>query len=255
MKKGILYLVSTGPGGTLYLTGDAVYALHKSTVIVGYPKYLKEIEHFTKGKETITSGMRKEVQRVGAAVEKAKEGNVVSLVSNGDINVYGMASLALEIIEKRSYQDDIEVESIPGVTSFLGAASKAGAPVSSDFAIVSLSNIFTSDDVIRKRLENAMKGDFVIGIYNPISRVRKEPYHIFLDYLGKYLKPETPIIIATNVGRETESITVVDVKKLIEIGEDETLINMSTILIVGNSLTKVNDRNQVITPRGYASIE
>ncbi len=255
MEKGILYLVSTGPGGIGYLTSEAIKALELSNVIVGYPKYLEEIEPFTKGKETITSGMRKEVKRVGAAVEKAKEGNIVSLVSNGDINVYGMASLALEIIEKRSYQDDIVVESIPGVTSFLGAASKAGAPVSSDFAIVSLSNIFTSDDIIKKRLESAMKGDFVIGIYNPISRVRKEPYHIFLDYLGKYLKPEIPIIIATNVGRETESITIIDVKKLIEIGEDETLINMSTIIIVGNSLTKINSRNQVVTPRGYSSIE
>ena len=244
-----LYILSTGAGGLSYLTDDAKKALDECEVVVSYTKYAKELKPLIEGKELYTSGMTKEIDRATQAIEFAKSGKTTAIISNGDVNVYGLATLVVELMDEKNLWDEIEVISVAGVTAFLAAASKVGAPVTGDFAIVSLSDRLTDIDLIDKRVRLALEGDFVLGIYNPKSRKRIKPYLNFLQRLKEV--DEKIVIIAQNVGREKESIKVTTSTKLIKDGLDNEDIGMNTLLIVCNSTSRVTKNGLVLTPRGY----
>jgi len=248
MKK--LYIVSTGAGGTSYLTRQALDAIAESEVVVGYTKYLKELKEELVGKELFNSGMTKEIARCTQAIDFALEGRTTTIVSNGDVNVYGMATLIVELIDDRNLWEELEVISVPGVTSVFAAASKVGAPLSQDFAVISLSDRLTDPDMINKRIFNAIDADFVTAIYNPKSKKRIQPYLDFLEILGKF--EERVVTVAQNVGRdEKELIAVTTSTDLIEQGLDHPDVGMSTLIIVGNSNSKLTKNGKVLTPRGY----
>ena len=176
MSKGEIYIISTGSGNIQQITGNAMEFLKKADLIVGYSKYIKDIASAIEGKEVYSTGMTHEVDRCKYAIKQALTSKKVALISNGDANIYGMAGLVLEIIEANNLWDKLEIVIEPGITSLLTAAAKAGAPIMQDFAVVSLSNLLTSLDLIEKRLKNALEADFVLGLYNPLSHSRKEPF-------------------------------------------------------------------------------
>jgi len=244
-----LYILSSGAGGTQYLTIEAIEALKECEVVVSYTKYAKELQEFIENKELYTSGMTHEIQRCQEAINYAKSGKTTAIISNGDVNVFGMATLVVELIEEQNLWDSIEVVSIAGVTSFLAAASRVGAPISQDFAIISLSDRLTDINIIDKRVKNSLEADFIIGIYNPKSKTRTQPYINFLNALNEV--EDKIIIIASNVGREKEDITITTSEDLITQGVDHPKVTMSTLIIVCNSNSKLLLNNKVLTPRGY----
>ena len=251
MQKGEIYIISTGAGPG-YITPNAFAALEKADLIAGYTKYLKDIASLIENKETYSTGMTQEAERCKYAVKQALTGKKVALISNGDVNVYGIAGLLLEIVEENNLWDALDITIEPGITSILAAAAKTGAPVVSDFAVISLSTLLTPLDLIELRLKNALEADFVVGIYNPLSHTRNQPYLKFLENLKKYRKETAPVVIAQNIGRETEKIYIKTVKEMLEIGDNLDMVNMSTILIVGNSTTKtINSGKKLVTQRGY----
>ncbi len=247
MKR--LYILSSGAGGSDFITQEAKRALDECEVVVSYRKYAKELSELIGDREVYTSGMTKEIERVNQAIESAKSGKTTALISNGDVNVYGLATLVVELVDTYNLWEEIEVISIAGVTSFLAAASRVGAPVSGDFAIISLSDRLTDINLIDKRVKFALEGDFVFGIYNPKSKKRIQPYLNFLERLKEV--DEKIVIIASNVGRDSENITVTSSKELIEKGLEHPEVTMSTLIIVGNSTTRLTSNNLVLTPRGY----
>jgi len=244
-----LYILSSGAGGCEFITDEAKRALKECEVVVSYKKYAKELRELIGEKELYTSGMTKEIERVNQAIEYTKSGKTTALISNGDVNVYGLATLVVELVDKYELWGEIEVISIAGVTSFLAAASRIGAPVSGDFAIISLSDKLTDINLIDKRVKLALEGDFVVGIYNPKSKKRIKPYLNFLDRLKEI--DEKIVIIASNVGRKEEKITVTNSKDLIEQGLEHKEVTMSTLIIVCNSTSKLTSNGLVLTPRGY----
>ncbi len=245
-----LYIISSGAGGTHYITPDAKAALAECDVVVSYTKYAKELKELIEGKELFTSGMTHEIERCTQAIEYARQGKTTCIISNGDANVFGMATLIVELIDEKNLWDEIELISLPGVTSFLAAASKAGAPVSQDFSIISLSDRLTDINLIDKRVKSSLECDFVIGIYNPKSKKRIQPYQNFLARLKEV--PERIAIIAQNVGRdEKEKITITTTTDLIEQDIAHPEVGMSTMIIVCNSTTKLTKNGLVLTPRGY----
>jgi precorrin-3B C17-methyltransferase len=255
MKKGEIYIVSTGVGEKEHMTFNALTMLQKADIIVGYKKYIEDIKPLIEGKLSYSSGMTQEVDRCKYAIEKALEKNKVALISNGDVNVYGMAGLVLEIIDANKLWDKLEIVIEPGITTFLAAAAKVGAPVMNDFAVISLSNLLTPVELIQKRLKNALEADFVLGIYNPLSKTRKEPYIMFLELLQKTINSQIPVTIAQNLGREDEKIIICTVAKLINAGDDMEMVNMSSVLIIGNSTSRiVNNGKSIITRRGYQQV-
>lgn len=246
----IIYVVSTGPGGYSHMSVAAKETIEKSDVIVGYTKYLRDIAKIIEDKERHSTGMTAEIERVNIAVEKALEGKTVSLVSNGDVNVFGLATLLVEIVEARGLWDRLEVVSVPGVTSFFAAASLCGAPISQDFAVISLSDRLTPLESIEKRIKAAFEADFVVGIYNPLSKSRKIPYELFLRYLSA-INPKTPVCVATDIGRAEQCVRIMDSAALVSMGVETKEIDMSTVILVGNSSSRFTSNGKIITPRGY----
>ncbi len=248
MKK--LYIISTGAGGSDYLTSEALKALEECEVVVSYRRYAKDLKNLLVNKEVYTSGMTKEIQRCKEAIEFAREGKTTAIISNGDVNVFGMATLIVELVDEMDLWEEIEVVSIPGVTAMFAAASKCGAPISQDFAIISLSDKLTEFETIEKRVKNSLEADMVIGIYNPLSKKRIEPYKMFLRHLSLY--PDRLVAIASHIGRgEKERIKILTAKELVDKGYQNEDISMSTLIIVGNSTTRFTKKGTLLTPRGY----
>lgn len=242
-----LYIVSCGPGGSSYLTSQAVNAIKESEVIISYSKYARELDSLLKEKELITSGMTHEVQRCEEAVTQAKKGKTTAIISNGDSNVFGIASIIYELLETKDLNNKIEIINIAGVTSFLAVASKVGAPINEDFAIISLSDRQKDTELINKKVNNSLAADFILGIYNPKSKKRTQAYINFLQSLKKY--DEKVVIIASNIGRQDkEQITITNTTQLIDKGLEHELVGMATLLIIGNSNTKISKNGYVLSP-------
>lgn len=214
-----------------------------SHVIAGYRPYLESIADLTNGKELIASGMTQEIDRCRRALQRAASGDVVALISSGDPGIYGMAGLALELAEAEKMLVPIEI--IPGVTAASAAAAALGAPLMLDFAVISLSDLLISWEVIRRRLEAVAGADLVVALYNPRSKKRvsqlKEAIEIFRDVRSG----QTPVGIVTGAGQEDESLVLTDLDHLLE--ED---VNMRTMVIIGNSCTRLSN-HWMVTIRGY----
>ena len=241
-KTGKIYVVGIGPGKKADMTFRAYEAMEKSDIIVGYKTYMDLIKEYYPGKEMKNSQMTKEVDRCIDVLKLAKEGKNVALISSGDAGVYGMAGIMLEITD-----GEVEVEIIPGVTATNAAAAIVGAPVMHDYVTISLSNLLTDWELIKKRLELAAQGDFVVSIYNPKSRGRVTQIEEAREIMLKYKPKTTPVAIVRNAGREDEEHVVTTLDEMLN-----HEINMLTIVIIGNANTFIKD-GKMITPRGYSN--
>lgn len=234
-----LYVIGIGPGGREHMTLKAVDSIKKSSAIVGYKPYIEYLEELTEGKELFSTGMRGEVERCKKAIDLVKEGKDTAIVSTGDAGLYGMAGPILELSK------EIDVEIVPGVTAGFSAAAELGAPIMHDYASISLSDLLTPWEVILKRAEKAAEGDFVIQIYNPRSKGRKDHLEKVVDIISKHRKKETPVGIVKNSGRGGNEITITTLDSI-----DYEKIDMLTVILIGNSNTYI-ENDKMITPRGY----
>jgi precorrin-3B C17-methyltransferase len=210
---------------------------------VGYAHYLKHIRDLTEGKKLISSGMTKEVERCLIALNHARLGSHVALISSGDPGVYGMAGLAIELAQAENIIVPIEI--VSGVTSANSAAARLGAPLMCDYATLSMSDLLIPWEVIRKRIEAVAAADLVVAIYNPRSSKRTKQLKEAADIFRKYRPGKTPVGIATAVGAADERIVLTDLDHLLE---EE--IDMRSIVIIGNRSSQVLG-NWFVTPRGY----
>lgn len=237
----MIYIVGIGPGGLKYMTGTAMDAIKESEVIVGYDLYVKLLGHLAEGKELISTGMKKEIDRCQAAIDVAKQGKTVSVVCSGDAGVYGMAGIVHELAEGTG----VEIEVISGVTAACSGAAVLGAPLIHDFAVISLSDLLTPWEKIEKRLDLAGEADFVICLYNPQSMKRSDYVAKAVEKIIKHRDGKTPCGYVKNIGREGESGTICTLEEL-----PNENIDMFTTVFIGNSQTKVID-GKLVTPRGY----
>ena len=242
-KNFMINVVGIGPGGKEYMTLEAVDAIKNSDVIVGYKTYIKLIEDMISDKEVVENGMRKEIDRCKMAVEIAKCGKNVAVVSSGDSGIYGMAGLILELVTKE--ESNIEVKVVPGVTASIAAASVLGAPIMHDFCHISLSDLLTPWEVIEKRLRLAAEADFVVCLYNPRSKGRSEHLARAFEIMGEFKDKDTPVGIVKDAGRENEEKHICTFETM-----NFEIVDMTTMVIVGNKSTFIKD-NKMITPRGY----
>ncbi len=226
------------------MTPKARSEIEAADVVVGYGTYIKLIQSIIRKDAEVASGtMGKEVERAKIAVEKAAEGKRVVMVSSGDPGVYGMAGIVLEVaaLEKNS----VPVEIVPGVTAATAASAILGAPLVSDFAVISLSDLLTPWEKIERRLKSAASADFSIVLYNPQSQGRIEPLAKAYEIMLKHIDPKTPVGIVRQAGREGEQYVVTTLKDMLNCD-----IDMVTTIVVGNSATKVVN-GKMVTARGY----
>jgi precorrin-3B C17-methyltransferase len=168
----------------------------------------------TYNKEIIYSGMTEEIKRAKYAIEHAGRGRRVCVISSGDPGVYGMAGLVLELLKKNDL-NKIEIEIIPGIIAATASAALLGAPLMHDFAVISLSDLLTDLELIKRRIELAAKADFVIALYNPKSTKRIIPFQKACNILLKYKSPHTPVGIVRNAYRDGQEVIITTLKRLV----------------------------------------
>jgi precorrin-3B C17-methyltransferase len=240
---GSISIIGLGPGSLDWLAPGARLALENAEIILGYRTYLKQIETIAPQTPRENSGMRHEVERARRAIELAGEGKRVALVSSGDSGIYGMAGLVLEMLGENS--SAIQVEVLPGISALNAAASLLGAPLMTDFAVVSLSDHLTPLDDILRRVEFAAQGGFIICFYNPRSHQRTEPFERACQILLEHCAPDTLVGVVKAAYRAEQEVRHVKLSDLSALD-----IGMDTIVIVGNSTTRMLD-GKMVTPRGY----
>jgi len=245
--KGKVFVVGFGPGHREHLTYRAREAIKSSDCVVGYITYLKLIRELLDGKEIVRGGMTEEVGRAITAVEEARKGKIVSIISSGDAGVYGMAAPVFEVLMEQGWKpgDDPEVEVVPGITSVNACSTLLGAPLSHDFCTISLSDLLTPWQTIEERLEAAAQGDFITGLYNPKSGRRTEQIVKAQEIFLKHRDPDTPVGLIKSGFRKRQKVDVTTLKDFLNYD-----IGMLTTVIIGNSST-TNYEGLLITPRGY----
>lgn len=241
-NRGKIYVTGFGPGDFCHLTYQAGKALEESDLIIGYTVYTKLVYSFFPDKQYVDTPMKKERERCVIALEEALKGKTVSLICSGDSGVYGLAGLIYE--EAKNYHQ-VDIEIIPGVTAACSGAAILGAPLIQDFSVISLSDLLVSWEVIEKRLEYSAAADFVICLYNPGSKKRKDYLKRVCQILLRQKSPKTICGFVHNIGREGEKAVVTTLAGLMEVETD-----MFTTVFIGSSHTEVIN-GKMVTHRGY----
>ena len=236
-----LYIVGFGAGNSGGMTLDARSALLESGLIVGYDTYIKLLKDIFPNKEYLSTGMRRERERVLIALEKARE-QTVSLVCSGDPELYGMAGLAIEL---GADFPDVDITVVAGVSAAFSGGALLGAPLTNDVTMISLSDLLTPREKIEKRLRFAAQSDMVTVLYNPSSKTRADYLKRACDIFLEYRPADTVCGTARLIGREgqeTRTMTLAELR--------ETQTDMLTTVFIGNSDTSLIN-GKMVTSRGY----
>ncbi len=242
-----LTVVGLGPGAGPDLTGRALDAIRDAELVVGYTTYIALIRDAFPDKQMLSTGMRAEVDRCRLAIEETLKGKNVAVVCSGDSGVYGMAGLIYELA--REYPP-IEIEVVPGITAACGGAAVLGAPLTHDFAVISLSDLMTPWEKIEKRLACAAQADFVLCLYNPRSHSRSDYLRRACDIVLQYKSPDTVCGYVRGIGRPGEQAVTLTLAQL----REDTQVDMFTTVFIGNEQTVLLD-GKMVTPRGYLQRE
>ena len=246
MHTGVLYVVGFGSGSPEGMTIEARRVIGKSDLIVGYTVYVNLLQDLFPKKEMRETGMRQETERVRMALEEASRGKTVSLICSGDAAVYGMAALAIELGAHMKHQPRIEI--VAGVTAALSGGALLGAPLTNDFALISLSDLLTPAETIEKRLRAAGEADFVIVLYNPSSKGRPAHLRHACEILLESRPADTCCGYARCIGRAGEESGILSLGQLRNFSAD-----MFTTVFIGNSDTRAVG-GKLITSRGYRNV-
>lgn len=241
-----IYVVGIGPGSLDNMTPYAKAAIEKSDVVVGYTVYVELVKELTRGKEVLSTPMKKEVDRCKMALDAALENKTVAFVCSGDAGVYGMAGIMIQVAKEHP---EVEIEIVPGITAACSGAALLGAPLIHDFSIISLSDLLTPWDLIMKRVKLAAEADMSIVLYNPKSKKRRDYIDKAVDAILEFRSPYTPSGYVKMIGREGE---ITKICKLTDLKNNDE-IDMFTTVFIGNSTTEIIN-GKIVTPRGYKNV-
>lgn len=253
-KPGSVTLIGIGPGQADWRTPEASKLIHLADELVGYGLYLDLLGPLSACKTCHRYPLGEETERCRFALERAGEGLDIALICSGDAGIYAMAALVFELLDRGHDLSDaakrVNVISSPGISALQAAASRAGAPLGHDFCTISLSDLMTPWDVIQNRIDAAARGDFVIAFYNPVSMRRRHQLAHAKTVLLEHRPPNTPVLLASNLGRPSEKLLYRTLATL-----DIEEVDMLTVVLVGSSTSRLFERGQgnaFYTPRGYS---
>ena len=255
--RGRLSVVGIGPGQSAWRTPEASRLIADADLLVGYGLYIDLLGPLAAGKPRHDFPLGGEEARCRHALEEAGKGKNVALICSGDAGIYAMGALVFELLDRTPEQGGVsdaahraEVICTPGVSALQAAAARAGAPLGHDFCAISLSDLLTPRADILRRLQAAAQGDFVIAFYNPVSKRRRTLLAEARDILLAHRPADTPVLLASNLGRKDENLRF---RRLDALKVDE--VDMLTVVLVGSSqsrLLKLGEGKRMYTPRGYA---
>jgi precorrin-2 C20-methyltransferase / precorrin-3B C17-methyltransferase len=242
---GELLVVGLGPGPDRWTTPEVTAALAEVDHVVGYAPYVERVPQ-RPGLTRHASGNTVELDRARLALDLARSGERVAVVSGGDAGVFGMAAAVFEAAEDPAYAD-VPVRVLPGVSAVQAVAARAGAPIGGDFAVISLSDRLKPWAIIEARLEAIARADLVLAVYNPASRSRTHQVAQMQTVVLAHRPGDTVVVVGRDVGRAEESLTVTTLA-----GLDAGSIDMKCLLVVGSSRTRVTRGGAVWTSRAVA---
>jgi precorrin-3B C17-methyltransferase len=248
-RRGTLSIVGIGPGAQEHTTPAALEAIRQADLVVGYTTYIRLVKALIEGKEIIKTGMTEEIGRARAAVERARDGARVAIISSGDAGVYGMAGLVFQVLEELGWKrgDSPDLHIVPGMTALNSCGSLVGAPLGHDFCAISLSDLLTPWPVIRKRIAAAAGADFVIGLYNPASGRRTRQIVEAKEIIETHRPGTTPVALVKSAYRKLQQVVLTDLDRFLDYE-----IGMLTTVLVGSTNTFVFE-GHMVTPRGYTN--
>ena len=242
---GKVIVVGIGPGSYEDMTIRADRALQSCDAIVGYGVYVDLVKERYPDKAFYETPMTQEAKRCALALDLARAGKTAAMVCSGDSGIYGMAALVYEL---RGESEEPEIEVVPGLTAACSAAALLGAPLTHDFAVISLSDRLTPWETIEKRLDCAAAADLTIALYNPASHGRPDHVKRACDILLRRLPEDRLCGIVRNIGRDGQSRRILTLAEL-----REAEVDMFCTVFIGNSAAKTV-AGQLITPRGYRNV-
>ncbi|WP_299955843.1 precorrin-2 C(20)-methyltransferase [uncultured Modestobacter sp.] len=242
-RTGEVVVVGLGPGKRAWTTPETAEALAQADDLIGYGPYLDRVPANPR-QTRYPSDNRVEAERAAHALELARSGRRVAVVSSGDPGVFAMAAAVLEVAAEDF--PDVEVRVLPGLTAAQAVASKVGAPLGHDFAVISLSDVLKPWDVVLDRLRAVATADLVIALYNPRSKARPHQLGEATKVLLDVKAPETVVVVGRDVGGPQESLTVTNLGEF-----DPETVDMRCLVMVGSTQTRVTPSGQVFTSRRY----
>ncbi|WP_439526924.1 precorrin-3B C(17)-methyltransferase [Roseovarius mucosus] len=255
--RGRLSVLGIGPGQASWRTPEVSRLVAEADELVGYGLYIDLLGPLAAGKSRSDFPLGGEEARCRYALEQAGQGKSVALICSGDAGIYAMGALVFELLDRGPEAQGVsdaarrvEVVCSPGVSALQAAAARAGAPLGHDFCTISLSDLLTPREDIIRRLNSAAEGDFVIAFYNPVSKTRRTLLSEARDILLKHRPADTPVLLASSLGRPEESLRY---RRLADLQVDE--VDMLTVVLVGSSnsrLAQLGEGPRMFTPRGYA---
>lgn len=250
--QGRLAIIGTGPGASKWMSPEVKEILKSATDLVGYKTYINLIGSLADGKQLHESDNREEIARATMALDLAAQGRYVAVVSSGDPGIYAMAAAVFEVCDRypKPEWESIDIHVAPGISAMQAAAAVIGAPLGHDFCAISLSDILKPWSIIEQRIAGAAEADFAIAFYNPVSKERTWQLAAAKNILLQYRTPDTPVVLARNLGRPGQMVKVIKLDQLTPDSAD-----MRTVILVGSSQTRTIQRSDgrisVYTPRRY----
>jgi precorrin-2 C20-methyltransferase / precorrin-3B C17-methyltransferase len=239
-----LFVVGLGPGPTRWLTPEVADLLARVDHVVGYGPYVERVPA-RPGLQRHASGNTVELERARFALDLASQGERVAVVSGGDAGVFGMASAVYEAAMDPKFAA-VQITVLPAVTAAQAVAARAGAPLGSDYAVLSLSDRLKPWSLIEQRLRAVADADLAIAIYNPASRTRTMQVKQAKEILLEYRLAGTPVVIGRDVGRDGEELVITTLGDL-----DPDVVDMRCLLIIGSSQTRTGPGSSVWTRRSH----
>lgn len=231
-KKGKVYIMGAGPGDAELLTLKGKRAIEEADCIVydrlinnrilNYAK--KDAEMIYLGKGNCEGGViQDEINET--IVKKALEGKVVARVKGGDPFVFGRGGEEIQAL----FENGIEFEEIPGITSSISVPAYAGIPVTHRGMARSF-HVFTGHtmaDGSWHNFEAIAKLDgtlvFLMGIKNlPI---------IVNDLVTNGKDPKTPIAIIEKGATADQRVTIGTLETIVTMAQERKIVPPAITII------------------------
>ncbi len=231
---GHLYIIGLGPGNLDLLTIEASKILPTLTDLIGYGPYLDRVLDIPTVRKH-KSDNREELNRAEHALTLAEQGHKVGIVSSGDAGVFAMASTIFETIDHgKPAWKALKITILPGISAMFAAAAKLGAPLGHDFCAISLSDNLKPWKLILHRLKHAAQADFVIALYNSVSKARPWQLDKAFELLKKILPTHIPVAFCQAISQKNEHI------HLTTLGDAKgSMGNMQTLILIGNRYSQL----------------
>ena len=251
--NGWLAIAGLGPGAASLITPEVTDALAQATDLIGYAPYVARVAERA-GLIRHGSDNREELDRASLALRLTAEGKRVVIVSSGDPGVFAMAAAVFEAVDGGDPAwRDLDIRVLPGISAMFAAAARIGAPLGHDFCAINLSDNLKPWDLIERRLRLAAQADFVIALYNPLSKARPWQLGRALALLREELPETVPVVFASAVSDAKEAIETMTLRDARAERAD-----MRTLVLIGSSRTKLitrsNGRPFVYTPRSAGAL-